>query len=174
MLSIIRHSISVLQDALERLKLLHDLHAKVCTVLQMHMDEMKGRLEPSTAPHFARGDKVTVITKNLFLRGDPNRKLRDRQLGPFTIEEQIGKHNFILKLPSIVRLHHVFHVKNLKPCSIASLRPDVPMTTPKGDEDEFYVSHMSIDVCIKSLPRRRGKYLLFMTLFNDGGISRVW
>jgi hypothetical protein len=27
-----------------------------------------------------------------FLRGQPNRKLKDIQLGPFTVVEQIGKH----------------------------------------------------------------------------------
>jgi hypothetical protein len=52
---------------------------------------MQARSEPSTAPCFVRGDKVTVVTKNLFLRGHPNTKLRYRQLGPLTIEEQIGK-----------------------------------------------------------------------------------
>jgi hypothetical protein len=35
------------------------------------------------------------------------------------------------------------------------------------------VSHIS-DVCFKSLPGRRGKYLLFMTHFIDDGIPHVW
>jgi hypothetical protein len=47
------------------------------------------------------------------------------------------------------------------------------VTVPKGDDEEFDVSHIS-DVSIKSLLRRRGKYLLFMTLFNDGDIPPVW
>jgi hypothetical protein len=37
----------------------------------------------------------------------------------------------------------------------------------------YNVSHISV-VCIKSLPRRRGKYLLFMTHINDGDIPHVW
>jgi hypothetical protein len=44
-----------------------------------------------SAPHFVRGDKVTPVTNNLLLRGEPNMKLRDRQLGPFTIEEHMEK-----------------------------------------------------------------------------------
>jgi hypothetical protein len=71
-------------------------------VLQLHKDEMQARTEPSTTPHFVKGDKVSVVTSNLFLRGQPNKKLRDRQLGPFTVEEQIGKHSYKLKLPAIV------------------------------------------------------------------------
>jgi hypothetical protein len=141
-------------------------------VLHLHKDEMQARTEPSTTPHFARGDKVLVVTTNLFLRGQPNRKLRDKQLGPFTVEEQIGKHIYRLKLPGRVRLHHVFHVNNLRPCSTAPLRPAVPVIVHEGDEEEFDVSHISV-VCIKSLPRRRGKYLIFMTHFSDDDIPHV-
>jgi hypothetical protein len=134
---------------------------------------MQARKEPSTAPHFTRGDKVSVITANLFLRGQPNRNLRDKQLGPFSVEEQIGKHMYRLKLPVKVRLHPVFHVNNLRPCSTAPLRPTVPVTVPEGDDEEFGVSHISV-VCIKSLHGRRGKHLLFMTHFNGDDIPPVW
>jgi hypothetical protein len=134
---------------------------------------MQARTEPYTAPHFVKGDKVSIVTSNLFLRGQPNRKLRDRQLGPFTAEEQIGKHSYRLKLPATLRLHHVFHVNNLRPCSTAPLRLVVPVTIHEGDDEEFDVSHISV-VCIKSLPGRRGKYLLFMTHFRDDDIPPVW
>jgi hypothetical protein len=99
-------------------------------------------------------------------------KLRDRQLGPFIVEEEIGRHNYILKLPSTVRLHPIFHVNNLRPCSTA-LRPHVQVTFLKGDDEEFDVSHIFV-VCInKSLHGRRGKYLLFMTHFRDDDIPLV-
>ena len=116
---------------------------------------------------------MSVVTANLFLRGQPNKKIRDRQLGPFSVEEQIGKHSYRLKLPATVRLHPVFHVNNLRPCSTALLRPAVPVTVPEGDDEEFDISHISA-VCIKSLPGRRGKYLLFMTHFSDDDIPPVW
>jgi hypothetical protein len=130
---------------------------------------MQAHSEPSTAPHFVQGDKVTVITNYLFLRGQPNGKLRYRQLRPFTIEEQIGKRIYILSLPTTVCLHPIFHVSNLRPCSTTSLRVAVVVTTPKGDDDELEVSHIST-MCIKSLLGRRGKYLLFMTHLSDDDI----
>jgi hypothetical protein len=167
-----RPSIPVSQDATKRFKLLHEVHAPVRSVLQIHKDEMQACTQPSTTPHFARGDKVLVVTTSLFLRGQPNRKLKDRQLGPFTMQQHIGKHNYRLKLPATVRLHVVFHVNNLRPCSTAPLRPVVPVNVPEGDDEEFDVSHISI-VCIKSLPGRRGKYLLFMTYFSDDDIPPV-
>jgi hypothetical protein len=84
---------------------------------------------------------VSVVTTNIFLRGQPNKKSRDRQLGPLTMEEQVGKHIYILKLPSTVRLHPMFHASDLRPCSTAPLRPAVPVTVLKGEDDEFDVSH---------------------------------
>jgi hypothetical protein len=142
-------------------------------VLQLHKDEMEARTKPSTAPHFVRGDKVSFVIANLFLRAQPNMKLIDKPLGPFTVEELIGKHSYRLKLPATLRLHPVFHVKNLRPCFTAPLRPVVPVIVPEGDDEEFDVSHKSV-VCIKSLPGRRGKYLLFMMHFSDDDIPHVW
>jgi hypothetical protein len=121
-------------------------------VLQLHKDEMQARTEPSTAPHFVKGDKLSVVTANIFLRGEPNRKLRDRQLGPFTVEEQIGKQNYRLKLPAAVRLHPMLHGNNLRPCSTAPPRPAVLVTVLEGDVEEFDVCHIFV-VCVKSLPR---------------------
>jgi hypothetical protein len=120
-------------------------------VLQLLKDEMQARTEPSTTPHFVRGDKVTIATKKLFLRGQPNMKLRDRRLGPFTIEEHVGKHIYIPKPPASVSLHSMFHVHNLRPCSTTLLRPPVPVTVVEGDDEEFDVSHIPY-VCIGSLP----------------------
>jgi hypothetical protein len=116
---------------------------------------------------------MSLVIKNLVLRGQLNRKLLDRKLKPFTVEEQIGKHIYILKLQAGVRLHPTFHVNNIRPYSTPFLRHAVLVTTPKGDDDEFEVSHIFV-VCIKSLPGRRGKYyLLFITHFNDDDIPHV-
>jgi hypothetical protein len=98
------------------------------------------------------------VTKSLFLRGQPNRKLRDRYIGPFNVEKQIEKHRYIFKLLATLRLHPVFHVTNLRPFSIVSLRHVVQViSTPKDNDNEIDVSHI-FAVCIKSLQGRRGKY----------------
>jgi hypothetical protein len=166
-----RLSIPISHDASGRLlNLLPEVHALIRSMLHLHKAaEMRARSEPSTTPLLVRGDKVIVVTKNLFLCDQPGRKLRDRQVGPFTMDEQIGKHNYRLKLPMSICLHPMFPVNNLRPCSTTSLRPGVPVTVLDGDDKEFDVSHISV-VCIKSLPGCRGKYLLFMTHFNDDDI----
>jgi hypothetical protein len=69
MLFSMRLSIPVSQDASKRLRLLQEIHAMVRYVLQLHKDEMQAHTEPSTSPHFVIGDKVSVVTSKLFLRG---------------------------------------------------------------------------------------------------------
>jgi hypothetical protein len=77
-------------------------------VFQLRKHEMQARMEPLTTPNFVRGDKVPIVTTNLFLRGQTSMKLKERQLEPFTIEQPIGKHRYRLKLPARVRLRNVF------------------------------------------------------------------
>jgi hypothetical protein len=92
------------------------------------MDEMQARTKSSRAKHFAKGDKVSVVTTNLFLRGQMNMKLQDIHLEPFIVEDQIGKHSHKLKILAKLRLHLVLSVNNLRPCSTTPLRPYVPVT----------------------------------------------
>jgi hypothetical protein len=54
------------------------------------------------------------------------------------------KHNYRLRLRATVRLHLLFYVNNLRPCSTASLRPAAPVTVPQGYDEDFDVSHISI------------------------------
>ena len=65
---------------------------------------------------FAVGDKVMLLTKNLRqLR--PSKKLSDRYLGPFVVEQVVGTHRqaYKLKLPQIYHIPPVFHVSLLEP-----------------------------------------------------------
>jgi hypothetical protein len=88
-----RPSIPVWQDASERLRLLHDVPAIVRLVLHLHKDEMQARSKPSITPHFVREDEEAIVKTNLFLREQPKMKLSNRQFGPFTFMEKIGKHS---------------------------------------------------------------------------------
>jgi hypothetical protein len=127
---------------------------------------MQARTKPPIAPYFIRGDKVTVVTNNLCLRGQPNRKIRDGELGHFSVEVQIGKHYHKLRVPTIFRSHLVFHVNNTRPCSTTSLRLVVSTTTREDDDALFDVAHI-YDVCIEPLTCRREKYLLFLTHLSE-------
>jgi hypothetical protein len=115
---------------------------------------------------------VLVVTTNLFLRGQPNRKLKDNLLRPF----DSGGANWEAQLQIETSIDST--LTSCVPCEqfttvlYRSTTPHVPVTVPEGDDEEFDVSHISV-VCNKSLPRRQGKYLLFMTHFDDDDIPPV-
>jgi hypothetical protein len=82
--------IPVSQDASKRLKFSKKVNVLVRTVLQLQKEKMQSCSEPSTSPHFVRVNKVSAVTMNLFMRGQPNRKVHDLQHGPFTMMSILG------------------------------------------------------------------------------------
>jgi hypothetical protein len=138
----LRPSIPASTDAQERLQHLCEVHELVTFVLRVHRDYMQTRFQSSTARQFQPGDKVSVISKGLFLRGQLNLKLKDRHLGPFLVLEEIGANIYISELASIVRLHPVFYVTIRCPCPTATLRPYVRVTAHE-DDDEHGVDRFS-------------------------------
>jgi hypothetical protein len=137
MQSVTRSSIPVSRDATSWLQQLREVHAHVRSALYIHEEEMDARSKASTAPHFVRGCKVSVVAMNMFLQGQTNTKLRYRQLELFTVEEHIGKHIYILELLATIRLHIVFHVNILRHGStvVSKARPCVTVTR-HGDDNE--------------------------------------
>ena len=71
----------------------------------------KKKLKGST---FERGDKVSLLTKNLKFK-QPSSKLDHVRIGPFEVEKQISKVNYRLKLPAKAQIHPNFHVSLLEP-----------------------------------------------------------
>ena len=64
--------------------------------------------------NFEEGDRVLLSMQNLRFKNIPN-KLRQRFVGPFRVEEKIGKSAYKLGLPDRWKIHDVFHVSLLKP-----------------------------------------------------------
>jgi hypothetical protein len=85
-----RPSILVSVAPQERLYQLCEVHDLVTYVLRGHKNHMQARSQLLTTPQFEQGNSVSIISKGLFLRGQLKRKLKSRQLGPFTMVEKIG------------------------------------------------------------------------------------
>lgn len=62
---------------------------------------------------FVEGQLVLLSTKNI-KTNRPSKKLDNRWIGPFTIENKIGEQSYRLKLPKHYKIHPVFHVQVLK------------------------------------------------------------
>ena len=81
-----RPTIPLSVDAQSKITLMKQIHELVKSILSLHKDELTIRptvRQIRDVPRFNVGDRVSVITKLLFIKGQPNKKLMDKQLGPF-------------------------------------------------------------------------------------------
>lgn len=73
----------------------------------------------------------------------PDAKFKQRFVGPFRVEERIGRNAYLLKLPSTWKQHPVFHIARLKPwLSGDRVRKNIPGHQPgplRRAEDTYEV-----------------------------------
>jgi hypothetical protein len=129
-------SITISEAAHERLRHFREVHKLVTYGLRVHKDDMQAQSQASATPQLQALDKVSALTNDFCPRSQHNRKLKDKQLRPFTVFEKIGANSYML--PSIMRLYPVFSVDNLRTCPAATSRPFVPVTTHE-DDDEYHL-----------------------------------
>ena len=114
---------------------------------------------------FKVGDLVLLSTKNLKQRR-PKRKLSHRYIGPFRVQDLVGKQAYRLHLPTNYRIHNVFHVSYLEPYS--RRRNDV--STPKMPPPELIDDEEVYEVeAILQTQRHKGRryYLVKWTGWDD-------
>ena len=57
-----------------------------------------------------KGDRVLLSTKDLVFKERPSKKLTERYVGPYAIEEVVSLNVVKLRLPSLMRIHLVVNV----------------------------------------------------------------
>ena len=65
------------------------------------------------AENWRKGDKVMLSTKDLVFKERPVRKLVERYVGPYEIEEVVSTNVVKLKLPSSMRIHPVVNISQI-------------------------------------------------------------
>ena len=63
--------------------------------------------------NWKKGDKILLSTKDLVFKERPVRKLMDRYVDPYTIEEVVSTNVVKLQLPTSMRIHPVVNVSQI-------------------------------------------------------------
>jgi len=91
-------------EFIERMKKVHE-EAEVA--LKKTQEEMKRYADRSKKKmeKWEKGDRVLLSTKDLVFKERPARKLMERYIGPYAIEEVVSSNVVKLQLPSSIRIH---------------------------------------------------------------------
>jgi hypothetical protein len=96
----------------DRAKQLADTIQEVQASIKWAQERYKQADKGKPPPEFAPGDKVWLLASNITSQR-PNKKLNNKQYGPFPVLEKIGSHAYRLALPETMKIHDVFHVSLL-------------------------------------------------------------
>jgi transposase InsO family protein len=111
------HKEQVANEADSMIKSIQNLHSQLSydiDFLNIYMAKYYDR-KHQKGPDFKKGEKVFLLQRNIRTKR-PSRKLDHLKLGPFIIEEKIGRVNYRLQLPeSMKRIYPVFHISLLEP-----------------------------------------------------------
>ena len=91
------------------------VQGKAEAALKKMQEEMKrymdrGRKETEV---WKKGDRVLLSTKDLVFKERPTKKLTERYMGPYMIEEVVLSNAVKLRLPSSMRIHLVVNVSQI-------------------------------------------------------------
>lgn len=132
-------------------KFVADMQANLQKAIQcLHaaQDRQKQYADKRRSPDldYAVGAEVLLSSKNIPLKHPGSKKLLPRWLGPFRVQKRISGVAYKLELlPSMSRIHPVFHVSLLKPYhSDGPYQPPPPVVLEDGSEEyevETILSH---------------------------------
>ena len=95
------------------------------------------------------------------MRGIPE-KLKKRFMGPFKIQERIGRQAYRLLLPETWKVHPVFHIPLLKKWNAVDLQEEeeIPVEEPEIEEPYYQIEKLLRWRRIKRGRRTKTEYLV--------------
>ena len=99
-------------EFVERMKKIHE---EAGVVLRKTQEEIKRYADQNRreTEEWKRGDRVMLSTKDLVFKERLARKLMERYVGPYVIEEVVSSNMIKLRLPSSMRIHPVVNVSRI-------------------------------------------------------------
>jgi len=103
------------ESAMEFVERMKKIHEEVEVALKKTQEEMKRYADRSRKEmeKWKKGDRVLLSTKDLVFKERPVRKLTERYIGPYAIEEVVSTNAIKLRLPSSMRIHLVVNVSQI-------------------------------------------------------------
>ena len=103
------------ESATEFVEKMKKVQEEAGAALRKTQEEMKryadrGRRETEV---WKRGDRVLLSTKDLVFKERPSKKLTERYIGPYAIEEVVSLNAVKLRLPNSMRIHPVVNVSQI-------------------------------------------------------------
>ena len=100
------------ESATEFVERIKKVHEEVEAVLRKTQEEMKryADRERKETEVWKKGDRVLLSTKDLVFKERPMKKLMERYVGPYVIEEIVPSNTVKLRLPSSMRIHPVVNI----------------------------------------------------------------
>ena len=104
-----------MKSAMEFAEKMKKVHKEAGVALKRTQEEMKKYADHSRreTEEWKRGDRVLLSTKDLVFKERPMRKLMERYVGPYVIEEVVLSNVVKLQLPTSMRIHLVVNVSRI-------------------------------------------------------------
>ena len=103
------------ESATEFIERMKKVHEKAEAALKKMQEEMKRYADRrrKEIEEWKKGDRVLLNTKNLVFKERPTKKLIERYVGPYIVEEVVLLNEVKLRLPSSMRIHPVVNVSQI-------------------------------------------------------------
>ena len=103
------------ESVMEFVERMKKVHEEAEAALKKTQEEIKRYADRSRkeTEKWKKGDRVLLSTKDLVFKERPVRKLMERYIGPYAIEEVVSMNAVKLQLPSSMRIHPVVNVSRI-------------------------------------------------------------
>jgi len=103
------------ENAMEFVERMKKVHKEAGVALKKAQEDMKRQTDKGRKEieDWKKGDRVLLSTKSLVFKERPARKLVDRYVGPYTIEEVVSTNVVKLQLPTSIRIHPVVNISQI-------------------------------------------------------------
>ena len=100
------------EKATEFVERMKKVHKEAGAALKKAQEDMKKQVdrERKESEDWKKEDKVMLSTKDLVFKEIPARKLIERYVGPYKIEEVVSMNVVKLRLPSSIKIHLVVNI----------------------------------------------------------------